>query len=207
MTEMTHRDVASGLVFAGLQGMIDPPRPEAMEAIAGCQQAGIRVVMITGDHAVTAGAIAAKLGIAGKDAEVLTGRDLEEMDDEKLFARTETVNVYARVSPQHKLRITEQLKKQGHIVAITGDGVNDAPALKSAHIGIAMGRSGTDVAREASDMVLTDDNFASVPVLQWVFRTEPISGGEWVQILIVSSSVIAVVEIDKFFRRRTGERK
>jgi Ca2+-transporting ATPase len=162
MAELNHLDVESGLVFAGLQGMIDPPRPEATAAIAGCQKAGIRVVMITGDHAVTAGSIAEKLGLAGKDAEVVTGTELETMADAKLFEKVETVNVYARVSPQHKLRITEQLKKQGHIVAITGDGVNDAPALKAAHIGIAMGRAGTDVAKEASDMVLTDDNFASI---------------------------------------------
>ncbi|HBI15312.1 MAG TPA: ATPase [Desulfobulbaceae bacterium] len=162
MEELTHQDIESGLIFAGLQGMIDPPRPEVTEAIAGCQRAGIRVVMITGDHAVTAGTIAGKLGIAGKGAKVLTGRDLEEMADERLYEQAKTVNVFARVSPQHKLRITEQLKKLGHIVAVTGDGVNDAPALKAAHIGIAMGRTGTDVAREASDMVLTDDNFASI---------------------------------------------
>lgn len=161
-TELAHQDAESGLIFAGLQGMMDPPRPEATAAIAGCRQAGIRVAMITGDHAITAGAIAEKLGIAEKGAEVLVGRDLEEMADEELFEKTKTVNVFARVSPQHKLRITEQLKKQGHIVAITGDGVNDAPALKAAHIGIAMGRAGTDVAKEASDMVLTDDNFASI---------------------------------------------
>jgi Ca2+-transporting ATPase len=162
LTELTHQDAESGLIFAGLQGMMDPPRSEAMAAIAGCKKAGIRVVMITGDHAVTAGAIAEKLALAAKDAEVLTGRDLEEMADDLLAEKVKTVNVYARVSPQHKLRITDQLKKQGHIVAITGDGVNDAPALKAAHIGIAMGRSGTDVAKEASDMVLTDDNFASI---------------------------------------------
>jgi Ca2+-transporting ATPase len=162
LAELAHQDAESGLVFAGLQGMMDPPRPEAMAAIAGCKRAGIRVVMITGDHAVTAGAIAEKLGLAEKNAEVVTGRALEEMADDELAVKVKTVNVYARVSPQHKLRITEQLKKQGHIVAITGDGVNDAPALKAAHIGIAMGRSGTDVAKEASDMVLTDDNFASI---------------------------------------------
>ncbi|MDW7774079.1 MAG: HAD-IC family P-type ATPase [Desulfobulbaceae bacterium] len=162
MTELGHRDAESGLIFAGLQGMMDPPRSEAIDAIAGCRKAGIRVVMITGDHAVTARAISEKLGLADEEAEVVIGREIEEMSDDKLLAKTETVNVYARVSPEHKFRITEQLKKQGHIVAITGDGVNDAPALKAAHIGIAMGRSGTDVAKEASDMVLTDDNFASI---------------------------------------------
>ncbi len=156
------RDVGYELVFAGLQGMIDPPRPEAIEAIEGCKKAGIRVVMITGDHAVTAGAIARKLGIAGDKTEVLTGRKIEKMDDAELFEKVKNVPVYARVSPQHKLRITEQLKQHGEIVAVTGDGVNDAPALKAAHIGVAMGRSGTDVAKEASDMVLTDDNFSSI---------------------------------------------
>ncbi len=162
MDELTHHDVESGLTFAGLQGMIDPPRPEAIEAIEGCKRAGIRVVMITGDHAITARSIAGKLGIADEDAEVLTGRELEDMTDADLFEKVRTVNVYARVSPQHKLRITEQFKKQGHIVAVTGDGVNDAPALKAAHIGVAMSKTGTDAAKEASDMVLADDNFASI---------------------------------------------
>jgi Ca2+-transporting ATPase len=156
------RDINSGLVFAGLQGMMDPPRPEAIEAIEGCRRAGIRVVMITGDHAVTANAIAKKLGIADENAEVLAGKDIEEMDDSQLFEKVGLISVYARVSPQHKLRIAQQLKEHGEIVAVTGDGVNDAPALKAAHIGIAMGKSGTDVAKEASDMVLADDNFASI---------------------------------------------
>lgn len=156
------RDVGSDLIFAGLQGMIDPPRPEAIEAIEGCRKAGIKVVMITGDHAITAKAIAGKLGIVSEDAEVLTGREIEGMTDDELFEKVRHVNVYARVSPQHKLRIVQQLKKRGDIVAVTGDGVNDAPALKAAHIGVAMGRGGTDVAKEASDMVLTDDNFASI---------------------------------------------
>ncbi|MGQ9570859.1 MAG: cation-translocating P-type ATPase [Thermodesulfovibrionales bacterium] len=160
--EVECRDVESGLVFAGLQGMMDPPRPEAIQAIEGCKKAGIRVVMITGDHAVTARAIAKMLGIADDSPEVLTGKELEEMDDEKLFEKVKHVSVFARVSPQHKLRIVQQLKKYGDIVAVTGDGVNDAPALKVAHIGVAMGKSGTDVAKEASDMVLTDDNFASI---------------------------------------------
>ena len=161
MEELTHQDVESGLVFSGLQGMIDPPRSEAIEAIEGCKRAGIRVVMITGDHAVTASAIARKLGIDGKE-KVLAGKEIEDMDDSELFEMVQSVSVYARVSPQHKLRITQQLKNHGEIVAITGDGVNDAPALKTAHIGVAMGRGGTDVAKEAADMVLTDDNFASI---------------------------------------------
>ncbi|MBZ0155994.1 MAG: HAD-IC family P-type ATPase [Alphaproteobacteria bacterium] len=155
-------DVESGLTFAGLQGMMDPPRQEVIEAVTGCKKAGIRVVMITGDHAVTAEAIAKKLGIGGDGTRVLAGRELEAMSDEELFRQVKEVSVYARVAPRHKLRITQQLVRHGEIVAMTGDGVNDAPALKAAHIGIAMGRSGTDVAKEASDMVLADDNFASI---------------------------------------------
>ncbi|MCX7823059.1 MAG: HAD-IC family P-type ATPase [Syntrophobacterales bacterium] len=155
-------DETENLTFVGLQAMIDPPRPEAIEAISHCKSAGIRVIMITGDHAVTARAIAKELGIADEDSPVLTGRDLEAMDDRKLFKMVPSVSVYARVSPQHKLRIVQQLKEHGEIVAVTGDGVNDAPALKAAHIGVAMGKGGTDVAREAADMVLTDDNFASI---------------------------------------------
>jgi Ca2+-transporting ATPase len=162
LEELTHHDLQSGLVFAGLQGMMDPPRPEVIEAIAGCKKAGIRVVMITGDHAVTAVTIAKKLGIGDKEPEVLAGVELEVMSDEDLFNRVKKVSVFARVSPHHKLRITQQLIKHGEIVAMTGDGVNDAPALKAAHIGIAMGKTGTDVAKEASDMVITDDNFASI---------------------------------------------
>lgn len=160
--ELTHHDVEGKLIFAGLQGMIDPPRPEAIEAVNGCKKAGIRVVMITGDHAVTAKAIANKLGIGGDEPEALTGKEIEIMSDEELFNKVKEFSVYARVSPQHKLRITQHLSKHGDIVAVTGDGVNDAPALKAAHIGVAMGRTGTDVAREASDMVLADDNFASI---------------------------------------------
>jgi len=160
--EVEKCDAVTGLVFSGLQGMIDPPRPEAIEAVEGCKSAGIRVVMITGDHPVTAVAIAKKLVIADDESSVLTGKEIEGMSDEDLFEAVKNVNVFSRVSPQHKLRISQALKRHGHIVAITGDGVNDAPALKSAHIGVAMGKTGTDVAKEASDMVLTDDNFASI---------------------------------------------
>ena len=151
-----------GLRFAGLQGMIDPPRPEAIAAVRGCQAAGIRVVMITGDHAATALAIAERLGIAAQGDRVVTGVELEGMDDGALEQAVATVPVFARVSPEHKLRIVTALQRIGHTVAVTGDGVNDAPALKAADIGAAMGRSGTDVAKEAADMVVTDDNFASI---------------------------------------------
>lgn len=162
MEELHHRDAESGLSLVGLQGMIDPPRPEVIDAIAGCKRAGMRVVMITGDHADTAAAIGRELGIFGAGSEVLTGRELESMSDDELFQRVRIVSVYARVAPEHKLRITRQLIRHGEIVAMTGDGVNDAPALKAAHIGIAMGITGTDVAKESSDMVLADDNFASI---------------------------------------------
>ena len=160
--QFTHDYIGNNLVFAGLQGMIDPPRPEAIEAIEGCKDAGIRVAMITGDHAITAAAIGKMMGLAENKAPAITGKQLEEMTDDELFHRVQETSVYARVSPQHKLRIVQQYIKHGEVVAVTGDGVNDAPALKAAHIGAAMGKSGTDVAREAADMVITDDNFASI---------------------------------------------
>ena len=161
--EVDHKDVEGGLTFVGLEGMIDPPRPEAVDAVARCRDAGIRVVMITGDHKVTAEAIARRLGITTRQAApTVDGRELEQMDDEQLRARVEEVSVYARASPHHKLRIVRQLRHRGDVVAVTGDGVNDAPALKQADIGIAMGITGTDVAKEASDMVLADDNFATI---------------------------------------------
>lgn len=160
--KFSHDHLGNDLVFAGLQGMIDPPRPEAIEAIDGCKQAGIRVAMITGDHAVTASAIGKMVGLKENNFPAITGKELEEMSDEELFARVQGASVYARVSPQHKLRIVQQYMRHGEVVAVTGDGVNDAPALKAAHIGAAMGKTGTDVAREAADMVVTDDNFASI---------------------------------------------
>jgi Ca2+-transporting ATPase len=155
--EMTH-----GVMFAGLQAIIDPPRTEAVQAVADLSRAGIRTVMITGDHAITALAISERLGIGGPYPRALTGRDIEEMTDDQLGKHVKETSIYARVSPAHKLRIAQQFIRQGEIVAMTGDGVNDAPALKAAHIGVAMGKTGTDVAKEAADMVLTDDNFASI---------------------------------------------
>lgn len=162
LEKLSRHEAETGLMFAGLQGMMDPPRPEVIKAVEGCRKAGIRVVMITGDHAVTASAIARKIGIADKDPEVLSGQEMETLTARELLLRTQKTSVFARVSPQHKMRITRQLIAQGEIVAVTGDGVNDAAALKAAHIGIAMGRCGTDVAREASDMIIADDNFASI---------------------------------------------
>lgn len=152
--------VESGLVFVGLVGMRDPPRPEAISAIHTCRTAGIRPVMITGDHRLIARAIGRELSI-GHD-EVIEGRELDRMSDEDLFNRIRDVSVFARVTAEHKVRIVEALKRHGNIVAMTGDGVNDAPALKAADIGVAMGRSGTEVAKEASDIIITDDNFASI---------------------------------------------
>jgi Ca2+-transporting ATPase len=152
----------AGLTFLGLQGSMDPPRVGVREAIAGCQESGIRVVMITGDHAGTARAIGEQLGIAPREAPALTGVEIGAMDDTALRAQVPEVAVYARVAPEHKLRVVQALQSHGEVVAVTGDGVNDAPALKAAEIGVAMGKSGTDVAREASDMVLADDNFVSI---------------------------------------------
>ncbi|MFW5967816.1 MAG: cation-translocating P-type ATPase [Persicimonas sp.] len=151
------------LCLTGLQGMMDPPRPEVEEAIEGCRRAGIRVIMITGDHGATARAIARDLGLVdSEDAPVLTGSDLNTMDDDALRDAVKEVSVFARVAPDQKLRVVHALQELDQVVAVTGDGVNDAPALKAAEIGIAMGKGGTDVARSASDMVLADDNFVSI---------------------------------------------
>ena len=157
-----NEELESELVFVGIVGIIDPPRPEAKLAVATAQGAGIRVIMITGDHPVTATTIAAELGIVKPGATAVTGAELERMDDQQLLETVRTASVYAHVSPEHKLRIVKALRADGHVVSMTGDGVNDAPALKMADIGVAMGITGTDVSKEASDMILTDDNFATI---------------------------------------------
>ncbi|MBD2204819.1 cation-transporting P-type ATPase [Calothrix sp. FACHB-1219] len=194
---INHADIENDLVFLGLQGMIDPPRTEAIKAVAACQNAGIQVKMITGDHAATAKAIAQSMGL-NKNGEVLafTGRELANMDNSQLTTAIEDGVVFARVAPEQKLRIVEALQSKGEVVAMTGDGVNDAPALKQADIGIAMGGAGTEVAKEAADMILTDDNFASIEAAVEEGRTVyrnllkaiafilPVNGGESMTILI-----------------------
>ena len=161
--QVEHRHVAGGLTFLGLQGMIDPPRPEAIEAVRHCRAAGIRVKMITGDHLLTAAAIARTIGLEGAaDRFAVSGRDLDKLGEDELSDVVENAAVFARVAPEQKLRLVRALQARGHVVAMTGDGVNDAPALKQSDIGVAMGITGTDVAKGAADMILTDDNFASI---------------------------------------------
>jgi len=198
---ITHEDLRQGLVFLGLQGMIDPPRPEAIEAIGVCQRAGILVKMITGDHAGTASAISRQLGLCSETCsthtrEVLTGPDLAELDDEALVAAAERTAVFARVSPEQKLRLVEALQKRDHVVAMTGDGVNDAPALRQANIGVAMGITGTDVSKEAADIILTDDNFSTIEaaveegrgifdnLTKFITWTLPTNGGQGLVIMM-----------------------
>jgi len=158
----TKEDVEKELVFCGFVGMIDPPRLEVKGSIERCNEAGVRTVMITGDHRNTAFAIARELGIASEPSAMIDGSGLDELSQEELDSRVDRLRVFARVSPEHKVRIVRALKKAGHIVSMTGDGVNDAPSLRAADIGVAMGKSGTDVAKGAADMVLTDDNFETI---------------------------------------------
>jgi magnesium-transporting ATPase (P-type) len=203
--EIGHADVANGLELLGLVGLIDPPRQDALSAVAECQQAGIRVKMITGDHATTAAAVAKNMGLVDDDdVAVLTGNDLEGMDEQRLKAEAARVHVFARVSPEHKLRLVEALQAQGQVVAMTGDGVNDAAALKRADVGVAMGRKGTEVAREAAEIVLTDDNFTSIAAAVRYGRTAydnikrsvlfllPTNGGE---ALAIIAAVVAGMQL------------
>jgi magnesium-transporting ATPase (P-type) len=192
-----HDDIATGLVFLGLQGMIDPPRPEAITAVHACQSAGIHVKMITGDHIATARAIAQRMGIqTAAGIMAFSGQQLAQMTDREMNQAAADGSVFARVAPAQKLQLVEALQARGDIVAMTGDGVNDAPALKQADIGIAMGKGGTEVARESADMLLTDDNFASIEAAVEEGRTVyqnlrkaiafllPVNGGESMTILI-----------------------
>lgn len=196
-TRVDHPDLEGDLVFLGLQGMIDPPRPEAIAAVHSCQTAGIQVKMITGDHVLTAQAIAEQMGLGGgKPVQAYSGRDLEQLSPEEFVEAANRGAVFARVVPEQKLRLVEALQARGQIVAMTGDGVNDAPALKQADVGIAMGRGGTEVAKAAADMILTDDNFASIEAAVEEGRTVynnllkaiafilPVNGGESMTILL-----------------------
>jgi magnesium-transporting ATPase (P-type) len=202
---LTRSSLQQGLIFLGLAAMIDPPRKQAIAAVHTCQSAGIRVKMITGDHADTALAIARQIGIVREEpARVLTGRELATLDDEALSAAVSEVHVFARVEPEQKLRLVRALQARGEVVAMTGDGVNDAPALKAADIGIAMGLGGTDVAKEAAAMVLTDDNFATIEaaveegrgiydnLIKFITWTLPTNFGEG---LVILAAIVAGVTL------------
>jgi len=212
--KLTHDDVAGGFTMLGLQGMIDPPRSEAIRAVDQCQSAGIEVKMITGDHKGTAVAIGRQLGLRGgkgSDGQpvAITGKELEQIPDDQLPATAERAAVFARVAPEQKLRLVKALQSRGHIVAMTGDGVNDAPALKQADIGVAMGITGTDVSKGAADMILADDNFASIEaaveegrnvfdnLTKFIAWTMPTNGGEGLLILaaIVMGTALPVMPV------------
>ena len=208
-TALEHGDVNEGMTFLGLQGMIDPPRPEAMAAVQVCQAAGIRVKMITGDHVITAAAIARQIGLIGETEEpgqslTLNGRDIAALSDAELITVAQRIAVFARVAPEQKLRLVEALQANGDVVAMTGDGVNDAPALRQADIGVAMGITGTEVAKEAADMLLTDDNFSSIEaaveegrgvydnLVKFITWTLPTNLGEG---LVILAAVFAGVQL------------
>jgi calcium-translocating P-type ATPase len=193
-TSLTDDALRSDFIYAGAQGMEDPVRPEALTAIAAAHGAGIRVLMLTGDHVETAQAIGRQLGLGGDAARAIDGSALDRMSDTELDRALSEVAIYARVAPEHKLRIVQQLKGRGEIVAVTGDGVNDAPALRAAHIGVAMGKGGTDVAREASDMILADDNFATITAAVEEGRTV-FSNVRKVSFFLLSTAAAEVITI------------
>jgi magnesium-transporting ATPase (P-type) len=201
---LARADVQHGLTLLGLIGIIDPPRDEAVRAVAKCREAGIGVKMITGDHAVTAAAIAGQLGLADEGAAAVTGTQIEACDDARLRELAVRATVFARASPEHKLRLVRALQAEGHVVAMTGDGVNDAPALKQADVGVAMGRKGTEAAKQAGAIVLADDNFASIAHAVEEGRTVytnlrkvvtfllPVNGGESLSLLVAVLAGVAL---------------
>jgi cation-transporting P-type ATPase F len=203
---LEHKDVAAELTFLGIQGKMDPPRPEAIQAVAQCQTAGIKVKMITGDHLLTAKAIAKQIGLQEEDSDIIavTGKQLEQVSDTDLPELADRTSVFARVAPEQKLRLVKALQTHGHFAAMTGDGVNDAPALKQANIGIAMGITGSEVAKEAADIILTDDNFASIEaaveegrgifdnLTKFILWTIPTNAG---QALIILSAIFAAISL------------
>ncbi len=206
-SSVSHADVADGLTFLGLQAMMDPPREEAIAAVSACQKAGIQVKMITGDHAATAAAIARQIGLKGSgdpDSFAVSGHMLAQMADHEMIDIAQRAAVFARVTPEQKLRLVEALQAKGHVVAMTGDGVNDAPALKQADIGVAMGVGGTEVAKEAADMVLTDDNFSTIEaaveegravfdnLVKFITWTLPTNVGEGLVVLVAVFAGVAL---------------